>query len=126
MQEGGFKGLLKATYYPAVSVAHGGAVRINPGPDFKYVPEGVLALAICQLVPVHMRNSMDDGQLKQKPRMKKSVVEGDSQSHYNQCCHHCRAKPRAGLGVLRCSYHSCTRFDFFFFFFLIYFIIIID
>jgi len=110
LQDGGFKNLLKGTYYPAISVAHGGSVRINPGPDFKYVPDNLSAVAICQLVPVHLRSSVDDTQLKQKPRMKKSLADGgDPQSHYNQCCHHCRAKPRPGLGVLRCSYHSCTR-----------------
>ena len=123
LQEGGFKNLLKGMYYPAVSLSSGAVVRINSGPDFKFTPENATGTAISHLVPIHLRSSVEDG-LKQKPRLKKAVVEGsDSQMHYNQCCHHCRAKPRPGLGVLRCSNHPCTRFSFSFFlsFFLFFF-----
>uniref|UniRef100_A0A7S4P5D6 B30.2/SPRY domain-containing protein n=1 Tax=Paramoeba aestuarina TaxID=180227 RepID=A0A7S4P5D6_9EUKA len=110
LQEGGFKNLLKGTYFAAVSLSSGAVIRLNPGPDFKFAPENQTPTAISHLVPVHLRNAPDEGQLKQKPRLKKAVAEGgDSQLHYNQCCHHCRAKPRPGLGVLRCSNHPCTR-----------------
>mmetsp|Transcript_20609 Transcript_20609/g.28454 ORF Transcript_20609/g.28454 Transcript_20609/m.28454 type:complete len:436 (-) Transcript_20609:108-1415(-) len=102
--DGKFENLLKGTYYAAVSVA-GGGVRMNPGPNFRFPPADQ-SMPISQLVPVHLRNSGEE-QHKPRPRVKR-CIEGET-SQYNQCCHHCRAKPRPGLGVLHCSYNTCTR-----------------
>jgi len=75
-----FSDLFEGTYYPAVSLYMGSAVKFNFGPNFKYPPTEFKFLPICDSVSITLQNYQKQQEEEKQQQQKELISNGKEES----------------------------------------------